>query len=74
MLGQTVFYTLSDADRIAFGALRQRTFPAVVTETHEDGSVNLHVFVPNPVRPILVRPNVRTGEPGEPGRWSAEAA
>lgn len=73
MLGQTVFYTLSDFDRSASGALRWQTFPAVVTATHDYGAVSLHVFVPNPSRPVLVRSHVRAGDRGAPGRWSAEA-
>jgi hypothetical protein len=59
VLGKTVYYTLSDVDRSALGALRQRTFPAVVTETQNDGAVNLHVFVPSPARPVIVRNGVR---------------
>jgi hypothetical protein len=72
VLGQSVFYTLSDLDRSALGAMRSPVFPAVVTEAHDD-TATLHVFVPNPARPILIRPGVRAGEPGQPGRWSTEA-
>ena len=74
MLGQLVFYPLSDADRAGLGALRQAVFPAAVTTTHADGTATLHVFVPNPARPVWVRNGVHRGEPGEPGTWSSEAA
>jgi len=73
MLGQTVFYTLSDVDRSALGALRQPTRPAVVTEDLGDGKLSLHVFVPNPARPIIVRNSIPAGAPGQPGTWNAAA-
>lgn len=75
MLGQTVYYTFSDADRSALGALRQQTYVAVVSGVNEDDdTVTLHVFFQNSDRPILVRGRVRAGDPGQPGRWSSEAA
>lgn len=73
MLGQTVFYTLSDRDRAALGALRQPVRAAVVTEEASDGTLSLHVLVPNPARPVIVRNGVPAGDPGEPGTWNAVA-
>lgn len=69
MRGQTAFYTLSDADRSHFGALRGAARPAVVTEDF-DGTVTLHIFSPNPARPVLVR-RVPAGDTGQPGTWKA---
>ncbi len=70
MLGQIVFYTLSDADRVHFGALREPARPALVTEDFGDGTVTLHIFSPNPARPVLVR-RAPAGDPGQPGTWNA---
>lgn len=70
MLGQIVFYTLSDLDRIHFGALREPVRPALVTEDFGDGTLMLHIFGPNPARPVLVR-RVPVGEAGQPGTWAA---
>lgn len=70
MLGQTVFYTLSDVDRGLLGALRQQVRAAIVTENPGDGTVSLHVFVPNPARPVIVRNGVPAGDPGQPGTWN----
>jgi len=75
MLGQTVFYTFSDADRSALGALRQQTYAAVVSGINdEDDTVTLHVFFQSPERPVMVRGLVRAGDPGQPGTWSSEVA
>ena len=68
MLGQIVFYTLSDADLVHFGALREPIRVAVITEDFGDGTVALHVFMPNSVK--IVR-RVVAGEPGQPGTWNA---
>lgn len=74
MLGQTVFYTLSDLDRSQLGALRQPVRPAVVTDDPGDGTLSLHIFVPNPARPIMVRSSIPGGDPGQPGTWNAVAS
>jgi len=73
MLGQTVFYTLSDLDRSQLGALRQSVRAAVVTEDPGDGTLSLHILVPNPARPIIVRNGIPGGEPGQPGTWNVTA-
>lgn len=71
MLGQTVFYTLSDVDRSILGALRQTVRAATVTDEAVDGTVTLHILVPNPARPVIVRNGVPPGDPGQPGTWNA---
>jgi hypothetical protein len=74
MLGQTVFYTRSDVDRSQLGALGQPVRAATVTEESGDGTLTLHILVPNPARPVILRNGVRAGAPGEPGTWNAVAA
>lgn len=51
MLGQIVFYTLSDVDRSQLGGLRQPVRAATVTEESGDGTVTLHILVPKPGAP-----------------------
>ena len=68
MLGQTVFYTFSDADLLHFGALREPVRVAVVTEDLGDDMVALHVFMPSSVKTVR---RVVAGEPGQPGTWNA---
>lgn len=68
MLGQIVFYTLSDADLLHFGALREPVRVAVITEDLGDDTVALHIFMPNSVK--IVR-RVPAGDPGQPGTWNA---
>jgi hypothetical protein len=74
MLGQIVFYTLSDNDKRARGALPRRTYPAMVVDDHGGNSLTLLVFTSVWHDPTYVRPKVSTGAAGEPGRWNALAA
>ena len=71
MLGQT-FYTLSDVDRSVLGSLAQPVRAAIVTEV-QGSTASLHVLMPNPARPVVVRNGVRAGNPGQPGTWNAVA-
>jgi hypothetical protein len=74
MVGQIVFYTLSDVDGIALGGLRQQVPAAVVTDEAADGTLSLHIFIPNPARPVLVRHGIKRGDVDQKGAWNEVAA
>jgi hypothetical protein len=73
MLGQTVFYTLSDADKQVRGALPRDTYPAIVVDDHGDNVLALVIFTSVWRDPTYVRPKVANGDPGQPGTWNAVA-
>lgn len=46
MLGTLGTYTLSPADDVGLGQLRQRAYAAIVSGVNDDDSLDLHVFFP----------------------------
>lgn len=72
MLGTLGTYTLGTVDGAAFGQLRQQEYAAIVSGVHDDGKVDIHIFLTHPTTvPIAVRRNVPVGD-GEPGTFAPQ--
>lgn len=62
MLGQPVFYTLSDADKQVRGALSRDTYPAIVVGDNGDSVLTLVIFTSVWRAATYVRPKVANGD------------